>query len=99
MADQVETPEEKIARLERELGEAQGIIGEQQEQLVAKTLQGTGSLPVITYNKQNYQVLAAKFHFKDVDYKAEDLTTNSDLVKQLLEAQSGILHKIEKAKQ
>ena len=94
-----ETGEELVARLKWELEEAQNIIGEQAEQLEAKTLQGTGSLPVITYNKQNYQVLAAKFHFKDVDYKAEDLAGNADLVKKLLEAGSGILQKIEKAKQ
>jgi uncharacterized protein YydD (DUF2326 family) len=98
MENKVETAEETIARLQRELGEAQGIIGEQAEQLEAKTLQGTGALPVITYKQQNYQVLAAKFHFNDVDYKAEDLAGNGDLVKKLLEAGSGLLQKIEKAK-
>jgi len=93
-----ETGEGLVARLQRELEAAQTIIGEQAEQLEAKTLQGTGALPVITYNRQNYQVLAAKFHFKDVDYKAEDLVGNADLVKLLLEAKSGLLQKIEKAK-
>ncbi len=98
MADKEETSEELVARLQRELSVAQNIIGEQAEQLEAKTLQGTGSLPVITYKQQNYQVLAAKFHFNDVDYKAEDLAGNGDLVKKLLEAGSGLLQKIEKAK-
>lgn len=94
----VETAEQKIARLERELEEATGIISEQTEQLEAKQLQSAGKLPVITHQKQNYQVTAAKFHFNGVDYKAEELAGNSDLVKQLLEAQSGLLVKIEKAK-
>lgn len=99
MADQVETPEEKIARLEQELGEAKGIIGEQTEQLQAKELQGSGSLPVITYKQQYYQVQAAKFHFNGVDYKAADLAGNNDLVKQLLDAGSGLLVKVDKPKQ
>ena len=92
-----ETPEEKIARLEREVQEANELIHEQNQQLEAKQLQGAGSLPVITYKQQYYQVQAAKFHFNGVDYKADDLASNSDLVKQLLEAGSGLLEKIEKA--
>lgn len=98
MADKVETPEEKIARLEQELGQAQGIINEQTEQLEAKQLQTAGTLPVISYEKQNYQAQAAKFHFNGVDYTAQELASNADLVKQLLEAKSGLLIKIEKAK-
>lgn len=98
MADKVETPEEKIARLEQELGEAKGIIDEQTEQLEAKQLQTVGTLPVLGYNKENYQVQAAKFHFNGVDYTAQELAGNADLVKQLLEAKSGLLLKIEKAK-
>ena len=99
MDNKVETPEEKIARLEREVLEANNLIQEQNQQLEAKQLQGAGALPVITYKQQYYQVQAAKFHFNGVDYKADDLTGNSDLVKQLLEAESGLLEKIEKPKQ
>lgn len=98
MADKVETPEEKNIRLEKELAEAKGIIDEQTEQLEAKQLQTAGTLPVISYDKQNYQAQAAKFHFNGVDYTAQELAGNTDLVKQLLEAKSGLLVKIEKAK-
>lgn len=94
-----ETPEQEVERLRRELTDAKGIIDEQTEQLQAKELQGSGALPVISYKQQYYQVQAAKFHFNGVDYKAADLAGNNDLVKQLLDAGSGLLAKVDKPKQ
>lgn len=98
MADNVETPEQELARLKQELEEANGIIAEQTEKLAESELRTAGTLPVVTYDKEQYQVTAAKFNFKGTDYAAEALSSSPDLVKELITSGSGLLVKIEKEK-
>ncbi|HEX8656588.1 MAG TPA: hypothetical protein VF690_03600 [Hymenobacter sp.] len=91
--------ETRIASLESEVDEATEITSDLQEQLANATAgQEIGQAVVVTHAKEQYKVLAPKFQHKGVEYKSSDLSTNADLVKELVEGNSGLLHKLEKAK-
>ena len=81
------------AKAESEAKDA--IIEGQAEQLAAAEIQGAGSLPVLTHDKQRYQVLAGQFTVEGKLVKADDLKTDKSLVESLLKSGSGILQLIE----
>jgi len=97
MAENQETPEQKVARLEKELADANGIISEQTEQLATAELRTAGTLPVVKHEKEQYRVLVPTFTDKTgVKHTAADLAKNSTLIAQLVAEGSGILEKVEK---
>ena len=93
----------RIEDLEGEQAESTEIISDLQEQLAnAQAGQEISQTVVVTHTaedgtKEQYKVLAPKFQHKHVAYAAADLKTNPDLVKELVEAKSGVLVKLEKA--
>ena len=92
----------RVEELEGESGESTGIISDLQEQLAnAQAGQEISQTVVVTHTaedgtKEQYKVLAPKFQHKHVVYEAKDLKTNTDLLKELVEAKSGVLLKLEK---
>jgi hypothetical protein len=94
----------RIEQLETEVSESTGIISDLQEQLAnAQAGQEISQAVVVTHTAEDgtrdqYKVLAPKFQHKHVAYEAKDLKTNPALVKELVEAGSGVLVKLEKAK-
>ncbi|QNF34353.1 hypothetical protein HUW51_17085 [Adhaeribacter swui] len=95
------TPEQELeilrkrnAELEAQQAEKDQIIAEQLEQLDLAEAQKGNTLPVVAHDKKKYQLLAAKFQFAGQEYKAEDLKSDKDLVKKLIEAGAGILQEI-----
>ncbi|SHL87438.1 hypothetical protein [Hymenobacter psychrotolerans] len=85
-------------RLQGELELAQGIIAGQAEQLAnVETAQQHGDVVVVSYGKQQYRVLAKKFHIKGAEVKAEDLGKNQEALKHLVESKSGLLAPVAKA--
>ncbi|MDB5268048.1 MAG: hypothetical protein JWP58_1088 [Hymenobacter sp.] len=93
----------RVEDLEGEVSESTEIISGLQEQLAnAQAGQEISQTVVVTHTaedgtKEQYKVLAPKFQHKHVTYAAADLKTNADLVKELVEAKSGVLVKLEKA--
>lgn len=84
----------QVEQLTAERAEQDGVIAELQKELeVARATKG-GKLPVVSHGKDKYQVTSAKFHFGGAVHEAKDLLTNKELVKQLVEAKSGVLEKI-----
>jgi Holliday junction resolvasome RuvABC DNA-binding subunit len=107
MADQPQpkTSEEIIAELTAKLKQVteesdakDSIIETQDEQLKAANAQGASALSVVTYKKQQYQVLAGKFSIDDKVVQHHELKANPDLVKKLVEEKSPLLQLIEEAK-
>jgi hypothetical protein len=94
MADKVETLEQKVARLEKEVADSKEIIDGQAAKLQTAELGASEQLPVVTHDKQNYRVLAGAFTFKGVKYTAEELKTKSDVVAALVKEESGVLELI-----
>ena len=100
-----ETLEQKIARLEaenakyqQELTDTQGIVAEQAEALAnAEASKTEGAAIIVTYEKQQYRVIGKQFTIKGALVKAEELSTNKEAVKHLVETKSGLLQLIEKA--
>ena len=92
----------RVEELEGESAESTQIISDLQEELAnAQAGQAISETVVVTHTaedgtKEQYKVLAPKFQHKHVAYEAKDLKTNPDLVKELVEAKSGVLLKLEK---
>lgn len=92
----------RVEDLETEQGESTQIISDLQEELAnAKAGQEISETVVVTHTaedgtKAQYKVLAPKFQHKHVAYEAKDLKTNTDLLKELVAAGSGVLLKLEK---
>lgn len=91
IANAPRTSEEIIAALNEQIAQQNEIITSQADALKAAETQGSNSLPVITHEKKQYQVLAKQFTFEGKLVKADDLKANKDLVKALLKAEAGIL--------
>ena len=95
------TTEQKLAeaeallkQLQAEKAEQEKVIAEQHEALkAAETASATPGI-VVTHNKVQYQVIAPKFNFEGEDFESEDLKTNKELLKQLVEIKAGILQRI-----
>jgi hypothetical protein len=93
----------RVADLEGESAESAQIISDLQEELAnAQAGQAISETVVVTHTtedgtKEQYKVLAPKFQHKHVAYAAADLKKNAPLVKELVEAKSGVLQKLEKA--
>ncbi|HEX8506906.1 MAG TPA: hypothetical protein VF630_16190 [Hymenobacter sp.] len=94
----------RIEDLEGEQTESAEIISDLQEQLGnALAGQEITQTVVVTHTteagtKEQYKVTMPKFKYKGTAYTASDLSKNADLVAQLVAAESGVLHKLEKAK-
>lgn len=88
---QIEALKQQLAAHKEESAAKDAIIEGQAEQLKAAEAQGAGALPVVTHEKKRYQVLARKFIYKDVEVDANQLKTDKDLVKALVESGTGIL--------
>lgn len=79
-------------RLQGELDVAQAVIAGQAEQLAnVETAQQQGNVIVVTYDKQQYRVLAKKFAIKGEEITAEQLGKNKEALKHLVESKSGLL--------
>lgn len=88
LADQLDEKTEELAQ-------AEYLIEEQTAQLkAAEVAQAEGPL-VVTYNKVPYRVLAPKFQHNGLHVEARSLATNPDLVRELVEAGSGLLQAVE----
>ena len=88
----------QIEALSADTGTAQELISDLTEQLANATAgQDISQAVVVSHEKEQYKVLARQFNHLGTEYKADDLKTNPALVKELVELESGLLHKIEKA--
>ncbi|RSK44701.1 hypothetical protein [Hymenobacter perfusus] len=94
----VESLTAENVRLQGELDVAQAVIAGQAEQLAnVETAQKQGDVVVVSYEKQQYRVLAKKFSIKGEEIKAEELGKNKAALKFLVESKSGLLVPIVKA--
>ncbi|WP_375435081.1 hypothetical protein [uncultured Hymenobacter sp.] len=91
------TPEQIIADLQAELAASKQIISGQAEQLQAAEAGAAEGRPVVTHDKKHYRVLVKQFYFNGVEIKAAELKDKTDLVKELVEKESGVLQLITKA--
>lgn len=82
-----------------ELNEAQGLIEELTRQLAqSQTIQAESGVVVVSDGTNHYRVIAPKFRHKHVDYTAEELRGNEELVQELVKADVGFLVKVETEK-
>jgi chromosome segregation ATPase len=82
-----------------ELSESQELIGELQDRLAkAATIQAQSDSVIVSDGTDHYKVLAPKFKHRKVEYTAEQLRDDEALVKELVAAGVGFLHKIETEK-
>lgn len=88
----------RIEDLEAEGADAAQLILELHQQLDnARAGEELSPVVVVTHEQQKYRVIGAKFKHAGEEYAAADLKKHPDVVKQLVEAGSGLLQKIEKA--
>lgn len=98
MANNTETPEQQIARLQAELAsknselaESQQINAEQAQKLkLAETGVSVGGL-VVSHEDKQYQVMAQKFTIDGELVTADQLKDDAELIGKLIEANSGLL--------
>jgi hypothetical protein len=93
-----QTPEQRIAQLVEELrlknleSEAKdAVIESQEEKLAAARAQGLGSLSVITHKKKRYQVLAGQFSLEGKTITHDQLATDAELAKLVVEKYPGLV--------
>ncbi len=89
-------PRLSSAKIKAERAEQDQIIADQHEQIKQAEAEQVFAGIVVSHEKAQYKVLAPKFSYEGTEYKAEDLKTNKDLVKELIEIKSGILEKVSK---
>jgi hypothetical protein len=103
------TPEEmkaKIAELEAQNKQKDAQLAQEREdndkvnhELLAKleetSLQKDAAAPVVSLGKVKYRVVIPQFQIGDKVYKAKEVERDSDLLKALVKAGSGVLEKIE----
>lgn len=97
MANNTETAEQKNARLEAELTAARAIIAGQAEQLQVAEAGAAEGRTIVTHNKKHYRVVAQQFSFKGVKITALELKDKADVIKELVESESGVLELVTKA--
>ncbi|WP_201980372.1 hypothetical protein [Hymenobacter rubidus] len=78
-----------------ELNQAELLIEEQTGKLAAAEVASAEGPVVVTHAKEQYRVLAPKFQHNGLIVEARSLTANPELVRQLVEAESGVLQKVE----
>jgi chromosome segregation ATPase len=80
-----------------ELGESQEMVADLQDRLSkAAAIQAQSDTVIVSDGTDHYKVLAPKFKHKHVEYTAEQLRDNEELVAELVAAGVGFLQKIEK---
>lgn len=85
--------------LEGEVATSTELIGELNLELEnAKAGLDESEVVVVTHEGNQYKVVATKFRYKGTEYAAKDLSKNAELVAKLVETESGVLRKLEKAK-
>ncbi|MGI4763406.1 MAG: hypothetical protein ACRYF0_22025 [Janthinobacterium lividum] len=89
--------EEQLEAKTEELEEAEALIEEQSGRLAAAEVGQAEGPVIVTHDKAQYRVLAPKFSHKGLDVDAHTLRQNPDLVRELVEANSGLLQKVEAA--
>lgn len=80
-----------------ELAQAETLIEEQSGRLAAAEVGQAEGPVIVSHEKAQYRVLAPKFSHKGLDVDAHTLRQNPDLVRELVEANSGLLQKVEAA--
>ena len=86
----------ELNEVRAELTESQEMVGDLQERLSrAAAIQAQSDSVIVSDGTDHYKVLAPKFKHKHVDYTAEQLRENEELVKTLVAAGVGFLQKIE----
>jgi len=103
MANNTElTPEEmkaKIAALETQLTKEREDNDKVNQELLQKleetSLQKDAAAPVVSLEKVKYRVVIPRFQIGEKVYEAKEVKSNSDLLKALVEAESGVLEKAE----
>lgn len=78
-----------------ELNQAEILIEEQTGKLAAAEVASAEGPVVVTHAKEQYRVLAPKFQHQGLVVEARSLVNNPELVRQLVEAESGVLQKVE----
>ena len=81
-----------------ELNQAEILIEEQTGKLAAAEVASAEGPVVVTHAKEQYRVLAPKFQHNGLVVEARGLVNNPELVRQLVEAESGVLQKVEATK-
>jgi DNA repair exonuclease SbcCD ATPase subunit len=86
----------RSGELAGELNEAENLIEELQQRLkTAQSLQAQSDTLIVSDGTSHYKVLAPKFKFRHVEYTGEQLRSDEQLVRELIEAGVGFLQKIE----
>lgn len=95
------TAREEQGKAEQELADANQLIEDLNAQLAEKPKANTN--PVVTLgvakNARKFEVLVPTFRFKGAVVKRSDVKSNSDLLKQLVEAGAGVLKEVTEAAQ
>lgn len=96
LQQQLTDERQRSGDLAADLNESESLTEELQKQLKrAETRQAESDTLIVSDGTDDYKVLLKGFKFKHVDYKAEELKDNEDLVLELVAAGVGFLQKIE----
>lgn len=79
--------------LEKESIQKDEVIAELRKDLTAVKKEKSVGKVIVEHNKEKYAVEAVKFNHGGKDYTAEDLKTNKELTKELVELGVGFLVK------
>jgi hypothetical protein len=90
---QLKAQEDALKQQQQEAATLQDELVQQIENL---SVQKSDALPVVSIGKDQYQVLIPRFQLGDDVFEAKNLESNSQLVKDLVAAKSGVLQKISK---
>ena len=78
-----------------DLENAEALIEEMQGKLAAAEVSQMEGPVILSHEKGQYRVLAPKFSHKGIEVEANSLRNNPELVRELVEAGSGLLQKVE----
>ncbi|MFC6999582.1 hypothetical protein [Rufibacter roseus] len=89
------TPEQEIARLRQQLADKDAILDETVQALKNAEAAKGSSLPVVSFEDEQYRLLAAKANIKGKVYTAAEVAESKELIQHLIKIKSGLLQKIE----
>jgi chromosome segregation ATPase len=98
LADANQKLQAELEEKTTELEQAEALIEEQNGKLAAAEVTQAEGPVVVSHEKAQYRVLAPKFSHKGLEVDAHTLRQNPELVRELVEAGSGLLQKVEPAK-
>ncbi|WP_310395718.1 hypothetical protein [Hymenobacter sp.] len=97
---QVTSLKQELADTKEELATANGIIQEVTQRLEnADAIQAESATHVLTFEKKQYRVLAARLQHKGTKYEAKDLSKHPEVLKDLIGDGKGLVQLITAAKE